>query len=498
MIAADATLAGHERQWDARANNEHARRICPLKNCHARQTKALSVLCIGMRVSVLSDRGDKVDFLISTSFTGMFGVNGMEKLSRTSVLGFLLLSCAFSSTSQEPQALPSADERYKVDILLIVAHPDDEGAATPYLARALDEHKRVGVVFGTRGSSGANEAGAEQAAALGAIREIEARNALTTLGITNVWFLPGTFIGEDHGDHQTSGVLGTEAFDLAGDPAAFPEQVAGPTKRLEPLLENLRPWQPKKIYFFADADREDIFSGKGPEYSVKEISKSSKQPYWRMALDSFRSHQTQAKSFLDKLAQMDEGQIEKMATSDGGWSDAQHFVLGKSLVGGSVTGDIFDGITPGAISFARPEVSPEPAKPELSVELGGPYNFYAEFRRAHGLMNLPHPEPPEIALQGHTTIVIPLWVRNRTGKAQEISLTVSLPTGWTLQSGAGKFTVAAKQLAAARIEVMLPTVPETETKKPEPQEISVHANSNGQSIGEIKLRVELRKRALPQ
>jgi hypothetical protein len=231
---------------------------------------------------------------------------------------------------------------------------------------------------------------------------------------------------------------------------------------------------------------------------VKEISKSSKQPYWRMALDSFRSHQTQAKSFLDKLAQMDEAQIEKMATSDGGWSDAQHFVLGKSLVGGSVTGDIFDGITPGAISFARPEVSPEPAKPELSVELGGPYNFYAEFRRAHGLMNLPHPEPPEIALQGHTTILIPLWVRNRTGKAQEISLTVSLPTGWTLQSGAGKFTVAAKQLAAARIEVMLPTVPETETKKPEPQEISVHANSNGQSIGEIKLRVELRKRALPQ
>jgi hypothetical protein len=113
-------------------------------------------------------------------------------------------------------------------------------------------------------------------------------------------------------------------------------------------------------------------------------------------------------------------------------------------------------------------------------------------------MNLPHPEPPEIALQGHTTMGIPLWVRNRTGKAQEISLAASLPAGWTLQSGAGKFTVAAKQVAAARIEVMLPAVPENETKKPEPQEISVHADSNGQSIGEIKLRVELRKRALPQ
>jgi LmbE family N-acetylglucosaminyl deacetylase len=464
----------------------------------------------------------------------------MKRLATQPLFALFLFFRVLASGAQEPKAFPLPDERYKADILLVVAHPDDEGAATPYLARALDEHKRIAVVFGTRGSSGANEAGAEQAAALGAIREIEARNALTTLGITNVWFLggkdtasqnilqslanwdhgesleqlvrlvrvtrpeviltflPGTFIGEDHGDHQASGLLATEAFDLAGDPASFPEQLAGPAKRLEPFLENLRPWQPKKIYYFVDADREDIFRGKGPDYSVREISKVTKQPYWRMALDSFRAHQTQAKSFLDKIAQMDEAQVEKMATSDGGWTDALHFVLGKSLVGGSVTGDVFDGITPGAISFARPDVSPEPARPDLSVEIGGPYSFYAECRRAHGLTNLPHPEPPEIALQGHTTLVLPLWVRNRTGKTQEISLTASLPAGWTLQSGTGKFTVAAKQVAAARIEVMLPAVPEGETKKPEPQEVTVHADSNGQSIGEVKLRVEVRKRALPQ
>ncbi len=211
-----------------------------------------------------------------------------------------MLLCV-SASAQEPKALPQADERYKADILVMVAHPDDEAAVTPYVARALDEHKRIAVVFGTRGSSGSNEAGAEQAAALGAVREIEARNALTTLGITSVWFLsgkdtasqnvlqslanwdhgetleqlvrlvrltrpeviltflPGTFIGEDHGDHQASGVLATEAFDLAGNPAVFPEQIAGPMKRLEPLLENLRPWQVKKIYYFADAEREDIF-----------------------------------------------------------------------------------------------------------------------------------------------------------------------------------------------------------------------------------------------
>src|SRR5229473_4252231 len=193
----------------------------------------------------------------------------MKRFVMQPLFALLILAPLLASGAQQTKTLPQPDERFKVDILLVVAHPDDEGAATPYLARALDEGKRVAVAFGTRGSSGANEAGTEQAAALGAIREIEARRALATLGIHNVWFLggkdtasqnvlqslanwdhgaaleqlvrlvrltrpevmltflPGAFIGEDHGDHQASGVLASEAFDLAGDPAAFPEQVAG-------------------------------------------------------------------------------------------------------------------------------------------------------------------------------------------------------------------------------------------------------------------------------
>ena len=107
------------------------------------------------------------------------------------VCGLLLLWAAARGGAQEAKALPTADARYKADILLVVAHPDDEGAATAYLARAIDEGKRVAVVYGTRGSSGANEVGAEQAAALGAVREIEARHALLMLGIENVWFLGG-------------------------------------------------------------------------------------------------------------------------------------------------------------------------------------------------------------------------------------------------------------------------------------------------------------------
>ena len=74
----------------------------------------------------------------------------------------LFLLCAgiarAQGVSQEPQKIKAPDERYKVDILVVVAHPDDEGAVTPYLARAIyDLHKSVAVVFGTRGGSGGND-----------------------------------------------------------------------------------------------------------------------------------------------------------------------------------------------------------------------------------------------------------------------------------------------------------------------------------------------------
>jgi LmbE family N-acetylglucosaminyl deacetylase len=452
----------------------------------------------------------------------------------------LLLPLLFATTiaAQQPRQLPQADERYKADILLVVAHPDDEGAATPYLARAIDEGKRVAVVYTTHGSSGGNEAGSEQAAALGEIREIEARRANAYLGITNVWFLsgkdtasqnvlqslanwghgeslqelvrlvrltrpeviltflPGTFVGEDHGDHQASGVLATEAFDLAGDPAVFPEQVAGPSRRLETFLENLRPWQTQKIYYFPDADSEDIFQGLGPKYSVKDLSKSTRLAYWRMALNSFLMHQTQAKSYIDSISKMNDAEIEKQVSSE--WGEAQHFVLGKSLVGGSVAGDIFEGVKPDAIPFAPPERPAEvPPSSAVTVQLAGPWGFYDGFRRAHGLQQLPHPEPPEIALQFGTTLVIPLWLRNSLSAPQKITLSTVLPPGWTIQAGADTVVVGPRQVAAARIEIGLPAAPEGTPKK-ELQEVTVNAESEGKSIGTIKLRVALRKKALPE
>ena len=87
-----------------------------------------------------------------------------------------LLFLPLCNPAQDAKPLPAPDERYKADILLVVAHPDDEGAATPYLARAIyDEHKRVAVVFTTRGGSGGNDYSREHGAALADIREQEAR-----------------------------------------------------------------------------------------------------------------------------------------------------------------------------------------------------------------------------------------------------------------------------------------------------------------------------------
>jgi LmbE family N-acetylglucosaminyl deacetylase len=110
--------------------------------------------------------------------------------NRAFVLPVLVTLCfVITSVAQVKQAPPNppADERFKADILLVVAHPDDETMVTGYFARAVyDEHRRVAVVFTTRGDGGGNAVGNEQAAGLGVVREIEGRRALASLGIMNV------------------------------------------------------------------------------------------------------------------------------------------------------------------------------------------------------------------------------------------------------------------------------------------------------------------------
>src|SRR5262249_15310835 len=143
-------------------------------------------------------------------------------------------------------------------------------------------------------------------------------------------------------------------------------------------------------------------------------------------------------------------------------------------------------------------ISSEPERSEVSAELAGPWKFYADFRRIHGLDHLPHPEPPEIALQAGTSLVIPLLIRNPTSATQEIMLSAETADKWTVQSGAGKLSVQAKQVATTRVEISLPRLDDKDSKKQEARDVVVQAESRGRTVGTARLRVELRRRALPQ
>ena len=419
--------------------------------------------------------------------------------------------------AQTPKSPPATqpDDRFKADVLLIVAHPDDETGVSGYLAQLLDQHKRVEAVYLTHGEAGHNHMGPERAAALGAVREMELRHAMTEFGIDNVWFLggrdtptqnvleslanwrngaafeevvrmirltrpevivtwlPAFFIGENHGDHQASGVLATEAFDVAGDPSVFPAQLAAPVHVNETLFEGLRPWQAKKIYYFSDAQEQDQFKNTGPLYQVTGISTVRKLPYWQIAMEAFEFHLTQYRDYIEGLKKKDEQGLLK-----DGWSDPVQLTFGKSHVGGSVTGDVFEGVAPGEIAFV-PRVE-EIMKPPsgISVELAGPWGFYETFRRAHGLQQLPKAAVPEIAIASGATLQIPLVLRNFTKGSKEIALSLTSPEGWVNRTGIGSYSVP----AGDDLPVLV-TVDSSKNAGKAVEEIVCRAQADGQTIG---------------
>ena len=445
-----------------------------------------------------------------------------------------LLLATLSAQAPKTQPIARPDDRFKADVLLVVAHPDDETGVSAYLAQLLDQHKGVGIVYLTHGEAGQNHMGPERGPSLGAVREMELRHAMTKLGIQNVWFLdgqdtpgqnvlqslgrwhhgaaleevvrmvrltrpevivtwlPGFFIGENHGDHQASGVLATEAFDTAGDPSVFPAQLAAPVRTNETLLEGLRAWQPKKIYYFSDAQEQEPFKGSGPQLPVGGVSPVRNEPYWLMSMEGFAFHLTQYRTYIETFNTLDEPHLLEKGKKDG-WSDPGDLIFGKSNVGGNPTDDVFAGITSAPIAFV-PHAALAPETPSgVFVELSGPWGFYETFRRAHGLQRLPKAAIPEIAIAAGATLQIPLLLHNHTGGSKEITLALTAPASWTDQTGVGKYTVGAGEQVPVLVTVTSP--------KPEAtaiDEIVCSAQADGQSIGTIKLRVRRRSGGLPQ
>lgn len=453
--------------------------------------------------------------------------------------------------AQTPQVVKGRDDRYKADILVVVAHPDDEGFFTPYMARTInDMHKRVAVIFTTRGGSGGDHFARERGPALANAREIEAREACTKLGISLVWFLdgkdtasqspldslsnwghganleklaglmrltrpevvlthfPGAFIGENHGDHQATGILATEAFDLAASPVAFPSQLAGDTKHYEVLLSNLEPWQPKKIYYASDAEDSKQFDGTGPAYSVKEVSPSLKKPYWRIAMEAAMPHRTQFPEEIDRLSKMSDTELDKMMNDPNSawWSEPSTLIFGKSMVGGKPTDDVFAHIEerPRQAALSQSITCTNASSTGASegkiprLELGGPWRFYAAFYPVHGLCDLPVAKVPEIGVKTGTTLVIPVVIIHNPAKPQPVNITVKAPEGWKAGFAAGKLSLPAEESTSLPVHIETPTLTGEDLKKATPQEVLVRLEADGKPAGEIKLRVLLRASGLPQ
>ena len=316
----------------------------------------------------------------------------------------ILLTTAVGQSSRDVR---QPDDRYKADLLLVIGHPDDETFIGGYLARiALDQHKRIAVVICNMSEAGGNVYGPESSTALGYIQIVEGRRAFSSLGIDNVWFvsgrdtpgqnvlwslqtwnhgrvlgevirvlrltrpevvlssLPAMVAGENHGDHQAAGVIATEAFDMAGDPTVFPEQLA-PARAIHGvgnLNEGLHPWQGKKLYYFSDAfdnssqnwsDRKDdsafvnFLVGVGPEYSNAEISKVKGISFGHLGAIEASFYQSQggvgdlAKKALDQkdLRGFEEHPIR--------------LIFGKSVVPTTPTDDVFANLRTDAVAFAQ-------------------------------------------------------------------------------------------------------------------------------------------------
>ena len=252
-------------------------------------------------------------------------------------------------------------------------------------------------------------------------------------------------------------MIATEAFDMAGDPAIFNEQLVRDGSGGQ-SGEGLLAWQPKKIYYYSDTGdypdfgeepqlpspyRKPFVEGRGPVYSNTELSPTQHVPYSRFAAQETSFYLTQeGKVGADAVEKQDFKEFERPA----------RLIFGKSLVGGSTTGDVFEDIVPGAISWRRTSL-PDRDKPKgVSLELGGPWKFYQEFWKIHNIEHLADLLPvPEMAIRPDAGYLrFSLLICNNTDLTQEVTITSELPEGWTEKTRYSAYALAPGQVYPVR------------------------------------------------
>lgn len=456
------------------------------------------------------------------------------------VLAFSILLLISAVSAQEGATAPELlrpDARFKADMLVVVAHEDDEVMIAGYLAKlAQDDHKRIAVVYVTNGDGGGNAVGNESGAALGQERQMEARRALASIGIENVWFLnqhdtpnqnvlfslghwdhghvlgalvrlmritrpdvvltwfPDPVSGENHADHQASSVVAVEAFDAAGDETKFPEQLSPAKNRtgMSNLTEGLLPWQPQKLYFFTDAYevftsywydakkmspfRKNLGDGTGPSIEMTAISPSRHASYAEIEADEQTYYMTQ------------EGQLGVDAVKSKNFKTFEYpvrLIYGKSLVGRSVTGDVFEGVNAAGVPFRPVHRFEREEKHGVTLEIGDPWRFYSLFWKAHDLARMEALIPvPEMEADYGEWLNIGLRACNSTGNDVALDVSATLPAGWVDHAQYKRYPVRAGECYP--ITAMVSARSSGDEKW---EELTWSASESGHKVGSVTVRV---------
>ncbi len=243
---------------------------------------------------------------------------------------FLALICSsFGATAQElgevafQQAMKDLGNDFR--LMCVAAHPDDEDGATLAYYRTMHGAKTFAVIA-TRGEGGQNEIGPELYNELGVIRTREMKGAAEIEG-ASLHFLDLPEFGfsktpeetyekwdkevalermvrkireirphviithhgrmKDHGHHQAIGAVLQEAFDVAADPARFPDHT-----RL-----GLAPWQAERLYI------RDFRGGEGTvPTEIAALEPLRGKTIAEIAASALQVHESQGmKQFIDLL-----------------------------------------------------------------------------------------------------------------------------------------------------------------------------------------------------
>ena len=184
----------------------------------------------------------------------------------------------------------------------------------------------------------------------------------------------------------------------------------------------------------SDAIDTTFMDGHGPSYSVRALSKVTGRPYWETAYNQLRAHVTQYKPQLELLAATNDAGREQMLTNappGDALIEPLRLVRGKSLVGGSPTGDVFEAVAAGTVPYAAPPGFRPAAAGGVTLSLGGPWSFYRRFWQAHGLEILTSIDLLDVGpVSAGDDLRIPLLITNATENEQRVSVSATLPQGW--------------------------------------------------------------------